>query len=100
MVRLIDHFLELSGICSHMNYTSTAHMFLDILSTPFNNGSDIFNLWHDFIKHVIQTSFRSALNSFYQRISSLIQRPKSHKHLHVNTFHLPLLALEASCKAL
>lgn len=29
-------------------------MFLDILSAPFNNESDIFYLWHDFIKHVIQ----------------------------------------------
>lgn len=85
---------------AHTSYTSTAHMFLDILSAPFNNESDIFYLWHDFIKHVIQKGFRSALNSFYQRISSLTKRLKSHKHLGVNTFHLPLVALEESCKAL
>lgn len=36
-----------------IDYTSTACMFLDIVSTPFNNGNDIFNLWRDFTNHII-----------------------------------------------
>lgn len=36
-----------------IDYTSTACMFLDIVSTPFNNGNDIFNLRQDFTNHII-----------------------------------------------